>query len=166
MKVLFMDIDGVLNSTRTAVALHGYPRVYALNGACWDQVAIQLLRGLCAKGGIKVVLSSSWRNDKDWDQIGPALGLPIIDRTPTIMGPRGAEIAAWLSDHPEVGNYAIVDDDSDMLPEQKLCFVQTSHHDGLTWEPFAKLCSIFGVSPYDCSTARLTKANPKALDWE
>jgi hypothetical protein len=31
---------------------------------------------------------------------------------------RGEEIKAWLHQHPEVTRYAIVDDDSDMLPEQ------------------------------------------------
>src|SRR3546814_6841131 len=44
---------------------------------------------------------------------------------------RGGEIAEWLSRHPEVSVYAIVDDDSDMLPEQRHAFVQTRFEDGI-----------------------------------
>src|SRR3546814_15668556 len=39
---------------------------------------------------------------------------------------RGGEIAEGLRRHPEVSVYAIVDDDSDMLPEQRHAYVQRS----------------------------------------
>lgn len=167
MKVLFLDIDGVLNSTRSAVALHGYPRVYAVeDGSCFDQIAVHLIRGLCAASGAKIVLSSTWRLSDQWERIGPALDLPIIDRTPSLLGPRGAEIARWLADHPEVEQWAIVDDDSDMLDGQLSRFVKTSHFDGLTWEPFSRLCELLGVNTYDCNCIRVIEKNPAKLEWE
>jgi hypothetical protein len=55
---------------------------------------------------------------------------------------RGSEIAEWLSRHPEVDRYAIVDDDSDMLPEQVPFFVQTSFETGMTDEHAAKLIEV------------------------
>jgi hypothetical protein len=161
VRVLFLDIDGVLNSQRTAVAFNGCPfdvRPESLHK--WDMAAVNLLRGLCMAGNIKIVLSSTWRLDPDYLNIGTALNLPLIDRTgtapwmPADNARRGREIKAWLDDHVEVTHYAIVDDDSDMLPEQTPYFVQTSNFDGLTWAPFVKLCGIFGVNEYDCCPAR------------
>jgi hypothetical protein len=167
VRVLFLDIDGVLNSHRSVVALNGYPHsVTDAHLPKFDMIAVSLVRGLCEAAGIQIVLSSSWRNDPDWHEIGPALGLPIIDRTPSLLGPRGKEIAAWLENRPEVLHYAIVDDDSDMLPEQRPFFVKTQHEDGLTWGPFARLCEIFSVNPFDCGQARCRTAAPHALEWD
>ena len=166
MRVLFLDIDGVLNSHRTVVALNGYPHDVSPGGlAQFDMVAVALLRGLCKAGGVQIVLSSTWRLDREWAKIGPALGLPIIDRTPSMLGPRGNEIACWLDDKP-VERYAILDDDSDMLPEQMPYFVKTMHEDGMTWQPFVKLCELFSVNPYDCNEGRVKPSAPTALAWE
>lgn len=167
MRVLFLDIDGVLNSHRTVVALNGYPHDVTPAGlAQFDMVAVALLRGLCKVGDIKVVLSSTWRLDPNWKDIGPALGLPIISCTPSLVGPRGKEIEAWLNHHPEVDGYVILDDDADMLPEQMPRFVKTLHEDGMTWLPFVKLCELFAVNPYDCNEARVRPSSPVALAWE
>jgi len=157
VKVLFLDIDGVLNSVRSATVLGNIPHDVTPKGlALFDMQAVELVRGLCRDGRVKIVLSSTWRLHDDWEAIGPALGLPIIDRTgryyegPTDTCRRGREIQAWLDMHPEVESYAIVDDDSDMLPGQMEFFAQTSGFDGLTWAPFTKLCSILNISEYDC----------------
>jgi hypothetical protein len=90
------------------------------------------------------------------------LDLPIIDMTPQAWEPhqrRGHEIKAWLDDHIEVTHYAIVDDDCDMLPEQKPQFVQTFYEDGLTFAPFTKLCDIFGVNVWDCAVPRVHESS-------
>lgn len=147
MRVLFLDIDGVLNSTKTAVAFGGYPHEPEHIEA-FDKAAIKLIQRLCDSSGVQVVLSSAWRITHDFKVIGEAFGLPIIDRTPSLLGTRGTEINAWLSQHPEVTQYAIVDDDSDMLPDQMVRFVQTSGHEGLTWADFEKLCALFGENAY------------------
>jgi hypothetical protein len=157
VKVLFLDIDGVLNSTRTCVAFGGYPMELEHIGA-FDQVAIRLLQRFCDSSGVQIVLSSAWRLYNTPDEVGSALGLPIIDRTPYNNGrARGTEIQDWLDAHPEVEAYAIVDDDSDMMTKQLPYFVKTNGHEGMTWECFSKLCEILGNSPYS--------GEPRDRDW-
>lgn len=163
MKVLFLDVDGVLNSTRTCVAFGGYP--FELDDGSFDMVAIALLQRLCAAADVSVVFSSAWRLHCDFRDAGKAFGLPIIDRTPSLCGPRGAEIAAWLAQHPEVEQYAIIDDDADMLPGQLPHFVKTDPHEGLSWQAFTRLCEIFGVQPYDGSARVREWRQVGALDW-
>ena len=149
MKVLFLDIDGVLNSTRTAVANGGYPHELHHREA-FDWTSIKLLQRLCDSAGVQVVLSSAWRNFCDFKDVGAAFGLSIVDRTPDHRGgPRGEEIQAWLDAHPEVTHYAIVDDDADMLEGQQAHFVRTDAFDGLLWKDFTLVCSILDVSPFD-----------------
>ena len=113
MKVLFLDIDGVLNSRRTAVAFGSYPHKLA-HLERFDHAALGLVRRLC-EAGVSVVLSSSWREEYQHSEIGRALDLPIIGGTPVLSGSRGSEIAAWLVEHEDVRTWAIVDDDPDML---------------------------------------------------
>jgi hypothetical protein len=163
MKVLFLDIDGVLNSAKTCCAFGGYPFTMDHIGA-FDQAAIRLIQRLCDQG-VQVVLSSSWRNDKDWETYGPGLGLPIIDRTPSSMGPRGSEIKQWLDAHPEVEQYAIVDDDRDMLAEQLPRFVKTNGEEGLTFADYRKLCELFGMNPWDGAPRQRHWKTGHAIDW-
>ena len=146
MKILFLDIDGVLNSKRSAVAFSHFPwTVKGRDLQRFDKVAVALIRKVCLKTGALCVLSSTWRNHTWWEQIGPALKLPILDRTPDKIGAvRGKEIDMWLEAHPEVHTYAIVDDDRDMLEEQKPFFVQTDNNNGLTLQNYDALIKILG----------------------
>jgi hypothetical protein len=74
------------------------------------------------------------------------MDLPIIDKTPSKLSAiRGEEIAEWLREHPEVKEYAILDDSEDMLEEQKERFVQTSEYNGFSYEDYVKLENIFKV---------------------
>lgn len=167
MKVVFLDIDGVLNSHRTCIAFGGIPHTTARNGrAALDEVAIRLIGGIVRASGAKVVLSSTWRKHADWLDYGPALDLPIIDRTPSGMGPRGREIADWLADHPEVEQYAIIDDDSDMLLEQLPVFVHTSYAEGFSFANATRLAELMGISIYDVNHPKQRVPVPtKGLDW-
>lgn len=167
MKVLFLDIDGVLNCHRTAIAFGGIPHTTARNGrARLDEVAIRLIGGIVRRAGAVIVLSSTWRKHADWPDYGPALDLPIVDRTPSCSGCRGDEIAKWLSEHPEVEAYAIVDDDSDMLPEQKPYFVHTSGTDGFSWANAGDLARLLGISIYDVNHPAQRVPRPtQGIDW-
>lgn len=141
MKILFLDIDGVLNSKRTCEAFDGYP-FSALSLENFDKVAIALIQKLCADTECQIVLSSSWRHDSNWKHLAVQFDLPIIDRTPlnvSLSGHRGKEIGVWLEKHPKITQYAIVDDNSDMLDEQLPYFVQTSAEDGLSYQDYKKL---------------------------
>jgi len=164
MRVLFLDIDGVLNSTRTCVAFGGYPmELHHLEA--FDQAAIALIKRLCETADVKIILSSAWRLHHPFADVGKALALPIVGRTPSLAGPRGMEINAWLTSHPEATEYAIVDDDPDMLPDQLVRFVRTDGHEGLTWRDFVRLCSLFGTSPHAGGPRDRHWRTGEKLDW-
>ena len=164
MRVIFLDIDGVLNSVKTCVATGGYPMELTQRSG-FDWIAIRLLQRLCDSSGIQVVLSSAWRLHHDFRDVAKTFDLPIIDRTPSLLGCRGDEIQYWLDNHAEVTHYAILDDDSDMLPQQKPYFVHTSGFEGFTWANYVRLCEIFGEPPY-AGVARLRTWQGEKLNWE
>ena len=138
MRVVFLDIDGVLNhaTTRHDVAPSTTePLPIPIAPEC-----MQRLNRLIAETGAKVVISSSWRKFARWQDLGPALvrhGLvgDVIGETPDLPNDatwlanwekrhgrpfefdrleRGWEIGEWLNAHPEVTSFVILDDVSDM----------------------------------------------------
>lgn len=150
LRVLFLDIDGVINSTRTAVVHFGYPHDLTKMER-FDHVSLALIRRLCEVGGLSVVLSSTWRKSFHYHDVANALDLPIIGATDTNGLVRGEEIARYLELHQDSidpDNYAIVDDDSDMLDCQLPRFVQTDGNEGLSWRNYVDLCNLFGVNPF------------------
>lgn len=152
MKVLFLDIDGVINSSRTYAVFNAYPHDLSERDLkMFDWVAIGLIRSLCTRGDVEIVLSSSWRLEDFYPKIGPALNLPIIDRTRSFSPLRGDEIQDWLDNHPNVTKYAIVDDldKGDMLESQLPRFVKVDRGEGLTWSNYKALCDLFGCGIFD-----------------
>jgi hypothetical protein len=119
-KVIFLDIDGVLNNKDT------FPNM------CYEKV--QLLKHIIEKTAAKIVISSSWRHGgiNEGSAIHEQLmkndpeGIvfnAIIDITPRpgyIDPPlqkdyvRGHEIARWIEDNAFDGKFVILDDDRDM----------------------------------------------------
>lgn len=139
MKVIFLDIDGVLNCGECFKRHHdeweaaGRPKVYKI----WSMLEashIEQLNRILKETGAKICISSAWRGDpKTPSELYKAGLLPeaeIVGTTPHLRTPvgmsgwdwkeRGKEIQWWLDRHPEVEKYCIIDDDSDMLPHQKL----------------------------------------------
>ena len=131
MKVLFLDIDGVLNCMCPApmqdndwIDLDEWR--YGFNP---DLVA--RLRYVIANTDCKIVISSSWRHHRSYAPYRPDMNWRdvlaeklrrtrdeiIIGETPTdSMGQRGREISEWLREH-EVESYCVVDDEVvDILP--------------------------------------------------
>ncbi len=140
MKVLFLDVDGVLVN-RASVG-RGPQGVTRINAFCANLLG-QVLR----ETGAKVVLSSVWRlrysPERFNKEIMEPWGLPpvVIGRTRSAQDtkegllyksePRGHQIKDWLAEHPEVTSWAVVDDDSDMDRIPPLRFVQTNFELGL-----------------------------------
>jgi hypothetical protein len=123
MKVIFLDIDGVLNTTATPKP-NKESRVI-------DQTLLARLKKLLRDTGAKVVLSSTWRHERDGTARARALGVPFIDVLPDMRPhPRSEEIVAWLGAHPEVQRFAVIDDDDDCL--DSLPLFQPSAAAGLT----------------------------------
>lgn len=129
MKVLFLDVDGVLNSERDyeVVSDRDTSIFYRLN-----RKQIDMVHEIIKETGCKIVLSSSWRLMYGGRKALTCWGIPIHDVTPSLEGCRGAEIKAWLDAHPEVERYVIIDDDSDMLDEQLRHFEHTTFEHGMT----------------------------------
>lgn len=151
MKALFLDIDDVLCSLKTVAATGQWPHDFK-DPNKFDQHALALLRKL-GRAGVVFVLSSTWRMHFTADQAAAGLSLPIIDCTPVRDNVcRGSEIAEWLSENPRVTHFAILDDSSDMLPDQWNNFVHVTGEDGMRLRDFRALCQILDVS-YESLTA-------------
>jgi hypothetical protein len=145
-KVVFLDIDGVLNSLRTALLTNGFPHDFSERSMKqFDSFAIQLIQRLCSETGASVVLSSSWRILFKVHEVANGLNLPIIDRTPNFNAIRGKEIKAWLEKHPGVTHYVIIDDNSDMCADQKDHFVQTDGREGFLLKDYVRAMKILGA---------------------
>lgn len=105
-------------------------------GYAFDQKAVANLAAILSATGAEIVISSSWKFlglaalRRIWD----SRKLPghILDVTPDNES-KGMEVADWLSQHGgQASNYAIIDDENDMLPEQQTHFVQTNPQFGIS----------------------------------
>ena len=157
MRVIFLDIDGVLNSELFNRTLDERHRQLGHHEVCEcfklyrqiDRDAVARLNRLVEATGSKIVISSSWRKLFDPPELHRILsehGLvaEIIGETPD--GPndpemletfghidrvfRGHEIDCWLKKHPEVDRFVILDDCSDMEMHMNR-LVQTDCEEGL-----------------------------------
>lgn len=112
-KVLFLDIDGVLNSLK-------YDRERGPNDGNIDESRLPLLKRLVDETAAVIVLSSSWRKHLYGDDpLGQELirtfdkyDLTVADKTPILNGfDRAEEIRSWLVEHAEeVEDFVIFDD--------------------------------------------------------
>lgn len=148
MKLIFLDIDGVLNSDlwyqkqkdkeKTTFAYH------------LDPHCILQLNKIITKTGAKIVISSNWRKrysqeklTKAFEQVG--FEGEIISMTPNLTSGnkdmiRGNEILKWCRENEatigcryvDYKTYAILDDNSDMLYWHRNHFFQTDRYCGLT----------------------------------
>lgn len=163
-KILFLDIDGVLNTERQHDHCVEAGAAYVDNfGYAFDPVAVANLKKIVDETGADIVISSSWKfwglstMQKLWARRD--LSGQVIDITPNTVSDelllsvdlsfmelpagKGSEIKEWLSDNGnQVTHYAILDDVPDMLPEQQSHFVQTDPRVGITEDDADKVISI------------------------
>jgi hypothetical protein len=123
MKVIFLDIDGVLN-----VIGQGYDEY----GQLFHKHFEDNLKWIIEQTNAKIVISSTWRMSglkimrEMWEKRG--LAGDVIDITTISYNNnhnRGHEIQQWIDDN-NVTSYCIIDDDDDMLPSQLNNFVRTA----------------------------------------
>ena len=89
MSVIFLDIDGVLNSSKTANP-RDLQRSFSFRIGATTPPAVQR----------------------------PLLGIPYADVVPDLpRRSRWDEIRAWLKKHSDVNRYAVIDDDDDQLAD-------------------------------------------------
>ena len=155
-KIIFLDIDGVLNSQ------DWYDEFFALKLYRDEKYDHDLSRTLIQRlndiqkrvPSVEIVISSTWRYDfQDTVErlVAQGLKIPIIGHT-TVEAkyitleymPRGVLVAKWLRDN--IGcktcNYVIFDDDRDFLIEQKNNLIVTDTKTGLTDEDVKMAISI------------------------
>jgi hypothetical protein len=146
MKVIFLDIDGVLNCQKTR-----NPRDYPY---FVDKRLLVRLKKLLKRTRAKVVLSSTWRVDPIGLFAAKHWGIPFFDVCPDLPKvPRCKEVLKWLAGHPEVTRYVVIDDEDDDL--DGLPLFQPSAKTGLTPQ------IMNGVEKYlSGKTERTMRANP------
>lgn len=122
-KIIFLDVDGVLNSQSYCIEWMRRSRVDNDNsGKEIDESCVNNLKEIFDKTGAAIVLSSTWRNMRDDVKLAILLnktlakyGLHISDKTPWLHGNRPEEIKLWLDDYifkgNEVKSFVILDDD-------------------------------------------------------
>lgn len=132
MRVIFLDVDGVLNNSKT--------RSRTPDG--WLGVSTNLinkLKRIISETGAVTVLSSTWKHSsvKDLNYLYKKLGsAKPVDRTYDPDGRdsrRGAGINDYINNH-QVENFVILDDYSFDFRQQNLLrhFVNTDEAKGLT----------------------------------
>lgn len=121
MKVIFLDVDGVLNSEHWYVKNHKrHPERCRADNAINPRFVRNLAK-IVRKTGAKIVLSATCRgsvavNLKHYlRKILKQYGLEIYDYTPRTGMERGIDIQEWLNHNRDVTNIVIIDDDSDMM---------------------------------------------------
>lgn len=126
MKVIFLDVEGVLNTRET------YERAYRLRGQTamidleLDSFRLEYLKTIIDETGAKIVLSSSFRYffEKKDGKLLPTnfkgkklydnfkkFGIEIYDTTVPKMGNREEQIKEWLLNRDDIESFVIIDDD-------------------------------------------------------
>jgi hypothetical protein len=136
IKVIFLDIDGVLN-----VMYPGRDEY----GRLFHPEFVDNLKRIIDETDAKIVISSTWRYGglQRMKDLWEFRGLPgeVIDITidcNVLVNDgrfdyydevkRGHEIQEWLDTHSNIENYVILDDDNDFLSNQRGNLVRTSNN--------------------------------------
>lgn len=146
MKVLFLDIDGVLNNDIYKDQNLPYPL------SEFDPACVRCVNKIIEETGCEVVLSSDWRFTPEVNTILRKAGLAkdLYGATPYLLGvARGYEIQRYLNEHPEISNYAILDDIDQMLYVQRPHFAKTDCYFGITVEETEKVIRILSDETLD-----------------
>lgn len=155
MKVIFLDVDGVLNSPKS--------KTYAPSG--WrgiDNAKLKKVKAIVDATDAKVVLSSTWKTEIDKNMHHASSDgkymmnkfkyegrFKIFDKTPDAENSshRGEEIRMWLDKHPDVDNFVILDDiDFDDMERFGVLdhLIMTDYNIGITDEDVEKAIEKLG----------------------
>lgn len=166
-RLIFLDIDGVLNS-REHLEFRGTPEGRVLRKKLMDKhkgitgIELVMLDHALVKrffrfvvsSGCKVVISSTWREGHTSSHFETLFALcgaelpvgTIIGLTPMLEelneNRRGNEINQWIVENNYSGKYVVLDDgDRQFLPDQHL--VKTDYSVGLTEEDIQEVREFF-----------------------
>jgi hypothetical protein len=145
MKVIFLDIDGVLVTRNSIKYQHlNHPDE---PDTLFSQKAVKNLNKLVRLTDAKIVISSTWRlfhSLSNLQEIFKKQGIngEVISTTSVEKAtveediPRGKKIADWLEKYPDVEKYVIIDDDvdADCIQFHPYNCVETSYKRGFSPE--------------------------------
>lgn len=131
MKIIFLDLDGVLTNHNTRFRTP-------------DLLCVNHLNEIINKTNAYIVISSTWRKYDSLDKLKDILNIGgfgidknrILGITPRLneSHARGKEIQQWLDEtNLNIESFVILDDDADMIPNMRH-LVQTDTFIGLTQE--------------------------------
>jgi len=156
VRVIFLDIDGVLNTIRAHKKTE-QEHAERVSLPCslrirWDADCIQNLNELIRITGAQIVLSSAWRSGyergkenkairraeqlmKEQGVTGKVIGITYDLSLLNANFNRGDEIKEWLKRHKnlKIKRYIILDDDCDFNKSQLRHHVKTNYENGLDW---------------------------------
>ena len=131
MKVIFLDIDGVLNTSKTYVDRKNKYMKTGILDLDIDEFRVGYLKEILDKTDAKIVLSSSWRHFfyKNEQIVVPRTkkGLELYDllnkykieiydiTTKNNYLKREEQINLWLSQREDVDSFVVIDDESSDL---------------------------------------------------
>ena len=161
MKVIFLDVDGVLNAflknTRQFYVETNHIRV--------DESKVRLLSEIVRETGSVLVLHSGWRLwfDHDLHLVRPETvalvtalqkhQMVLMDKTPDMTTAeiretkrfslvKAKEIRAWLAEHPAVTRYLVLDDLNLHDPDLAVFQIKTDPAVGLTRQDVERAIAI------------------------
>lgn len=143
MKVIFLDIDGVLNTQETFIEIHKVWKETGLRVPPIDKDMIKNLKELVEETKAKIVLTSSWKSyfddnmialnkeGEDFLEVFYENNLYIYDKLRKPSHYRGSEILEYLKDNP-IESFVILDDETFNYEELNIIdkLVQTSFMKG------------------------------------
>ena len=129
MKIIFLDIDGVLNSDSWNQKHENEIK----NGILVDEEKVEILSKLIKTTGAKVVLHSGWRfwfdesflpirkeseilmkllnkNNIDFYDFTPDLTTEEIRKSKNFSKVKPDEILLWLKNHSDISSWVVIDD--------------------------------------------------------
>lgn len=123
MKIIFLDIDGVLNTGRwEELCLSEDINLEDQFGITFDDISIANLRTIISRTNASIVIHSTWKlhHDVEWFvDMWNTRNLPgfIISTTPNIAPDynKHNEISMWLKLHPQISQYVILDDEKEFV---------------------------------------------------
>jgi hypothetical protein len=162
MKVIFLDIDGVLNNYDYAMKRYNEKceqagvssHAHSVINDCYDHfdpISVKVLNDvLLLVNGVKVVISSAWRLSNTLDEIRAHFedqgikNCNIVSQTPYLsQKKRGEEIDAWLDKNHLITDFVIIDDADDMYPHKEH-LVQTTFEKGLRGAHINRILDVLG----------------------
>ncbi len=121
MNLVFLDVDGVLNSIDYAIKIFEQTKKpHSGNQYPFDPKCLERLRTLVLQTDAMIVVTSTWRTEEEdrvvLKKILSSYGIAdrVIGYTPILNKIRGEEIKFFLKELNQDVSYIILDDDDDM----------------------------------------------------